>query len=150
MWLSLCGKSLDEIQARQDSTWLGRHTRGSMPTTFAHGKVVYVEIPATDIKRSADFYSKVFGWRIKQRADGSTEFDDTVSEMSGTWVVGRAVSENPGLLIFIMVDNVAATADEIVRQGGRVEPWIASEPPEMSRFSDPAGNVLGLFQKPPV
>ena len=121
-----------------------------MPPTFAHGKLVYVEIPATDIKRSADFYSKVFGWHIKQRADGSTEFDDTVGEISGTWVVGRPASENPGLLIFIMVDNVAATADEIVRQGGRVEPWIEAEAPEMARFYDPAGNALGLFQKPPV
>ena len=121
-----------------------------MPPSYAHGKLVYVEIPATDIKRSADFYSKVFGWHIKQRADGSTEFDDTVGEISGTWVVGRAVVENPGVLVFIVVDSVAATADEIVRQGGRVDQWIASEPPEIARFYDPAGNALGLFQKPPV
>lgn len=121
-----------------------------MPPTFAHGKLAYVEIPATNIKRSADFYSKVFGWHIKTRADGSIEFDDAVGEISGTWVVGRPISADPGVLIFIIVDNVAATADEIVRHGGRVEPWIASEPPEIARFYDPAGNALGLFQKPPV
>lgn len=31
-----------------------------MPT-FANGKICYIEIPATDIARSADFYSKSFG-----------------------------------------------------------------------------------------
>jgi len=29
-----------------------------------------------NIQRSADFYVKVFGWRIKRRGDGSTAFDE--------------------------------------------------------------------------
>ena len=33
-----------------------------MPPTLANGKVCYVEIPAVDVARSADFYGKVFGW----------------------------------------------------------------------------------------
>jgi catechol 2,3-dioxygenase-like lactoylglutathione lyase family enzyme len=47
-----------------------------MPPTLANGKICYIEIPAADIRRSADFYAKVFGWRIRQRGDGSTAFDD--------------------------------------------------------------------------
>jgi len=29
-----------------------------MPLTVANGKIFYVELPATDVQRSADFYHK--------------------------------------------------------------------------------------------
>ena len=44
-----------------------------MPT-FANGKICYLEMPATDIARSAEFYKGVFGWTIRKRGDGSTAF----------------------------------------------------------------------------
>jgi uncharacterized protein len=40
------------------------------PLEFANGKINHVEIPAIDIQRSANFYAKVFGWRITKREDG--------------------------------------------------------------------------------
>ena len=61
-----------------------------MPPTFANGKICYIEIPATDIARSADFYRAVFGWKSRQRGDGHTAFDDTTGEVSGSWVIGRS------------------------------------------------------------
>ena len=73
--------------------------------------ICYIQIPAVDIPHSADFYAKVFGWQIRQRSDGHTAFDDTTGEVSGEWVLGRPASSEPGLLIYIMVDSVAATID---------------------------------------
>ena len=32
-----------------------------MPPTLANGKICYIEMPATEIARSADFYKGVFG-----------------------------------------------------------------------------------------
>src|SRR6267378_2142469 len=60
-----------------------------MPPKYVNGQVGYIEIPAIDIQRSADFYVKVFGWRITKRADGSSAFEDTTGALRGTWVVGR-------------------------------------------------------------
>jgi predicted enzyme related to lactoylglutathione lyase len=111
-----------------------------------NGQVGYIEIPAIDIQRSADFYVKVFGWRITKRADGSTAFEDTTGQLSGTWVIGRPLATEPGLLLFILVDNVAATLDTINREGGNVVRLIGEETPEIGRFHDPAGNVFGLFK----
>jgi predicted enzyme related to lactoylglutathione lyase len=120
-----------------------------MPTTRANGKICYVEIPATDIARSADFYRKVFGWRIRQRGDGHTAFDDTTGEVSGTWVVGRPAASKPGLLFYIMVDSVAATVDAVVANGGEIVQPIGADAPEITaRFRDPGGNVVGLYQEP--
>jgi predicted enzyme related to lactoylglutathione lyase len=120
-----------------------------MPPTRANGKVCYIEIPAVDIQRSAGFYAKVFGWRIRQRGDGHTAFDDTTGEVSGAWVVGRPASAQPGLLIYIMVDSVAATIDAVIAHGGELVQPIGGDAPEVTaRFRDPAGNVIGLYQEP--
>lgn len=119
-----------------------------MPPTFANGKICYIEIPATDIARSADFYRRAFGWRIRQRSDGHTAFDDAVGEVSGSWVLGRPPSSAPGLLVYIMVDSVAATLDAITANGGDIVQPIGADAPEITaRFRDPAGNVIGLFQQ---
>jgi len=120
-----------------------------MPPTMANGKICYIEMPATDIRRSAEFYNSVFGWTIRQRGDGTTAFDDTTGQVSGTWVLGRPPAAIPGLLFYIMVDSVSATVDAIVAQGGDIVQPIGADPPEITaRFRDPGGNVIGLYQQP--
>lgn len=120
-----------------------------MPPTPANGKICYIEIPTVDVQRSADFYRAVFGWRIRRRGDGQTSFDDTTGEVSGTWAAGRPPSTDPGLLIYIMVDSVATTVDEVVAHGGEMVQPIGGDAPEITaRFRDPAGNVIDLCQEP--
>jgi len=120
-----------------------------MPPTLANGKICFIEIPAVDIPRSADFYAKVFGWRIRQRGEGRLAFDDTTGEVSGTWLVDRPPSSQPGLLLYIMVDSVAATIDAVMAHGGELVQPIGADAPEVTaRFRDPAGNVIGLYQEP--
>ena len=120
-----------------------------MPPTFANGKICYIEMPATDTTRSAEFYRRVFGWNIRKRGDGSLAFDDGVGEVSGTWVTGRPPSTLPGLMIYIMVDSVAATVDALVAAGGEIVQPIGADAPEITaRFRDPGGNVIGLYQQP--
>src|SRR5437879_1286152 len=109
-----------------------------MPPTFANGKICYIEIPATDIAQSADFYRRVFGWHIRQRGNGSTAFDDAAGEVSGTWVLRRAPASEPGLLVYVMVDSVAATIDAITANGGEIVQPIGADAPEITaRFRDP-------------
>ena len=120
-----------------------------MPPTLANGKICYIEMPAVDVQRSAEFYAKVFGWRLRQRGDGHTAFDDTTGEVSGTWVVGRPAFAEPGLLFYIMVDSVAATVDAVVAAGCAIVQPIGVDAPEVTaRFRDPGGNVIGLYQQP--
>jgi predicted enzyme related to lactoylglutathione lyase len=117
--------------------------------TPGNGKVCYIEIPAIDISRSASFYNAVFGWKLRQRGDGATAFDDTVGGVSGTWVAGRKAATEPGLLIYIMVDSVSQAVDAVVAHGGKIVQPIGMDAPELTaRFSDPAGNVVGLYQEP--
>jgi hypothetical protein len=119
-----------------------------MPPTRSNGKICYIEIPALDVARSAEFYGRVFGWQVRRRGDGSTAFDDSVGEVSGTWVTGRPPAGAPGFMIYVMVDSVAATLDAVTAHGGDVVQAIGADAPEITaRFRDPAGNVIGLYQQ---
>ena len=118
-----------------------------MAPTFGNGKICYIEMPATDTTRSAEFYRQVFGWNIRKRGDGSLAFDDGVGEVSGIWVTGRPPSTMPGLMIYIMVDSVAATVDALVAAGGEIVQPISADAREITAlFRDPGSNVIGLYQ----
>jgi len=120
-----------------------------MASTSTNGKICYIEMPATDVRRSAEFYEKVFGWRIRKRGDGATAFDDATGQVSGTWVLGRPASQSPGLLVYIMVDSVERTLEAIRAHGGELVQPIGADAPEITaRFRDPGGNVVGLYQQP--
>jgi predicted enzyme related to lactoylglutathione lyase len=120
-----------------------------VPPTAKNGKICYLELPADDVGRSAKFYARVFRWNIRRRGDGATSFDDTTGEVSGSWVPGRAPAGDPGLLVYIMVDSVATTLEDVVANGGVVVQPIGADAPEITaRFRDPAGNVIGLYQEP--
>jgi len=114
-----------------------------------NGKICYIEMPATDIARSADFYQKVFGWNIRKRGDGSMSFDDTTGQVSGAFRLGRPPNATPGFMIYIMVDSVAAAMEKVVANGCEIVQSIGGDPGETTaRFRDPGGNVLGLYQEP--
>lgn len=119
-----------------------------MPPTLANGKICYFELPASDVAASEAFYSKVFGWTLRTRGDGSHAFDDTTGEVSGAFVVGREACATPGLLFYIMVDSVAAACELVEKHGGAIVQPIGADAPEITaRFRDPGGNIVGLYQQ---
>jgi predicted enzyme related to lactoylglutathione lyase len=120
-----------------------------MPPTYGNGKICYIEMPATDIERSSEFYKQVFGWNLRKRGDGAIAFDDGVGQVSGTWVLGRPPAEKPGLLFYIMVDSVEKSVEAVKAAGGEIVQPIGADAPEITaRFRDPGGNVVGLYQQP--
>ena len=69
--------------------------------------------------------------------------------MSGTRVTGRPSSPDPGLLLYIMVDSVAATVEVVTAHGGEIVQPLGEDAPELTaRFRDPGGNVIDLYQEP--
>jgi uncharacterized protein len=113
------------------------------------GKICYIELPATDIARSARFYREAFGWQTRERGDGAMAFDDTVGQVSGTWVVDRPAATEPGLTVYIMVADASAALAAVIAAGGGVARSVDPAGPEVfGWFTDPAGNVLGIYQEP--
>jgi uncharacterized protein len=117
---------------------------------MAHGKICYVEIPAKTAEASADFYSRIFGWKTRTRGDGELAFDDG-SGVSGTWVKESDRTPEERTRIYIMVDAIADTLNRIEGAGGRVLTPRTEIGPGMGAFavfSDPVGNEFGLYEEP--
>jgi len=114
-----------------------------------HGKICYLEIPAKTAQASADFYSSIFGWKVRRRGDGELVFDDT-GGVSGTWVKESDRTPDEHTRTYIMVDGIT---DTIERQtaGGRILTPRTDIGPGMGAFavfSDPVGNEFGLYEEP--
>ncbi len=115
-----------------------------------HGKICYVEIPATNVEASAAFYAAVFGWKIRQRGDGARAFDDESGYVSGAWVLGRSPARDAGMLTYVMVDSVDASLLKVAAEGGEaVTPRTdIGAGTAYGTFRDPAGNLVGLYEEP--
>jgi uncharacterized protein len=115
--------------------------------TFGHGKICYLEIPATDVGVSSAFYRDVFNWNIRTRSNGSVSFDDGVGEVSGSWLIDRKPATEVGTLIHIMVNDAVATIAAVEAHGGTIVQPIGADAPEITaRFRDPAGNLFSIYQ----
>jgi uncharacterized protein len=118
-----------------------------MEPEMKNGKICYIDIPATEVAHSAAFYSRVFGWTVRQRGDGATSFDDTTGQVSGTWTIGRPPA-TPGFVIYVMVRDIEATLKSVTENGGKIVQPVGADLPEITaRVSDPAGNVIGVYQE---
>jgi predicted enzyme related to lactoylglutathione lyase len=117
---------------------------------MTHGKICYLEIPAKTAQASADFYSSIFGWKVRKRGDGELAFDDTAG-VGGTWVKETDRTPNEGTRTYIMVDDIVVTLKRIEKEGGRVltgRTAIGSGMGAFAVFADPVGNEFGLYEEP--
>jgi len=125
-------------------------TREREGCSMQAGKICYLEIPATDVEVSASFYVRLFGWKLRVRGDGSRAFDDTTGAVSGSWVIGRPPARDPGILPYVMVEDIDRTLEQARELGGEtVTPRIALGPGDsFAILRDPAGNLVGIYQAP--
>lgn len=117
---------------------------------FEHGRLSYIQIPAANVHKSGTFYTSVFGWQIGGGSDDHLSFTDATGDMIGAWVTGRVSSQQPGVLPYIYVHGVDEIAAHVAANGGEiVKPPYAEGDLWVATFQDPAGNVIGIWQKGP-
>ncbi len=116
---------------------------------FRVGGISYVRIPAVDPRSSAAFYQAVFDWKLGGSAD-EPSFEDGTGHVIGHFVTDLAVAGEAGVRPYIYVERIDDTLERVSARGGTtvLEPypegdlWVAT-------FRDPAGNVLGVWQRGP-
>ena len=135
------------------SSWGAKIAKIESPLTLLpRPRVCYLQIPAVDAQRSADFYEKVFGWNIRHRDSGRPSFDDATTYVSGAFVANRQPSANTGVLVSIWVDDLPDVLARVTANGGQIvdPPGLDSPGGELiANFRDPAGNVIGLYEERP-
>jgi hypothetical protein len=109
--------------------------------------IVHIEFSANDGETAGKFYSELFGWKITyDPALNYTMFESSEGAGGGFSPVSK---ENPAgtVMVYIGTDDIGATLAKAESLGGKtVVP--KSEIPGMgwfAMFSDPTGNVVGLY-----
>jgi uncharacterized protein len=109
--------------------------------------VVHFEFTTADAEALGKFYSDLFGWHA-QAVPGDYVLIDT---HSGKGMNGGIANGDNATMIYIEVDDLQTTLDEIEKIGGKtvVTPTVVPDMVTFATFSDPAGNVVGMVQRDP-
>ena len=111
------------------------------PNTSAHGQVDYLQIPALDIERSADFYASVFGWSVDP-SSGSFEAPGLIGQL--TTDVKPAAGGGP--ILWISAGSLYRALRQVEAGGGTVcgRPRLDGGERWLAEIDDPAGNRIGI------
>jgi predicted enzyme related to lactoylglutathione lyase len=108
-----------------------------------HGAVVYLQLPAGDIAASAEFYRRVFGWRVDPPDSG---FE--APGLIGQWLTlsERPAAPEAGPLLWIFVDDIDDALALAAASGGVV---VSAPEPDgpvrwLAQIHDPGGNLVGI------
>jgi predicted enzyme related to lactoylglutathione lyase len=117
---------------------------------FEHGRLSYLQIPATNVRASGNFYASAFAWEIGGGDDSHLSFSDPTRGMIGAWVTERVSAQDSGVLPYIYVHGIDAILERIKSLGGEiVKPVYAEGDLWVATFRDPGGNVIGIWQQGP-
>jgi len=113
-------------------------------------RIVHFEIPATDPKKSLDFYAEAFGWKY-QEFPGFDYWIATTGEDSKPGINGALMKRrDPGQPMTIVIDvpNIDESMATVEKLGGQIV--VPKMPiPGMgysAYFKDPDGVIMGLWQ----
>lgn len=110
--------------------------------------VVHFEIGARDLDKAVRFYAEAFDWQID-----SQRMKDYGLVQSGPGGIGggifRASDQFPShVTVYIQVDDLQKYCDSVARLGGKVvvPPSPIPGVGAFAMFTDPEGNMIGLFR----
>lgn len=116
-------------------------------------KIVHIEIPANDMGRARNFYSRLFGWEIEPWREGSEDYFTIKTGNEPELGGGMMKRRNPDQPIthYVDVDSLDTHAKKVEELGGRI--IVPKMPvPNMGYFAvclDTEQNVFGLWEDDP-
>jgi hypothetical protein len=111
------------------------------------GPICYVEIGTTDLPKTAKFYMDIFNWQVTDPNSRVYSTFSTGDGIGGGLYNTDQVKPGGGIIIYVAVEDIAATLARITAAGGRVLVPKTEIPGTgwYGHFADPVGNHLGLF-----
>ena len=113
-------------------------------------KIVHIEIPAPNLEKAKEFYSKVFGWKVEVTPEMDYAMWSAGEDAVGGGFSKQAKPSTEGALLHIGVDDIEAKLKEIETAGGKTltpKTKISDEWGYYAEFLDIFGNKLGLWSE---
>jgi predicted enzyme related to lactoylglutathione lyase len=107
--------------------------------------IVFFDIAGPDLQKQKAFYEGVFGWTVSAEGHLNTP---VAAPLPGILRVEAEAGFQPERLLYLGVDDITATLDQIVANGGGVVFPRMAVPGVviLALFTDPAGNRMGLVE----
>jgi predicted enzyme related to lactoylglutathione lyase len=107
--------------------------------------VVHFEIRSPDPDATRAFFGKLFDWTFPDGGIPGYTYVDTGVERAIPGGISPLQEGGPVVTFFVGVDDVAATLEAAVAQGGRViQPATSVPGVTFGLLADPHGQVVGL------
>ncbi|MDH5451147.1 MAG: VOC family protein [Candidatus Bathyarchaeota archaeon] len=111
--------------------------------------ICHLEIPTADVKKSGEFYKKLFGWKIDYGwGKDYAMFSTGEGVLSGGGLDSSEETRSLGnIIIYIQVDDINAMLEKAVKLGAK-KVKEKTEIPNVGwygLFTDLDGNTIGLF-----
>jgi predicted enzyme related to lactoylglutathione lyase len=109
--------------------------------------VVHFEIRSADPDATRAFYGALFGWKFPGGAIPGYSYVETGVEGALPGGIGPLQNGEPLVTFFVGVDDVVATLEAAVAQGGRIVQAATKVPGvTFGLLADPHGQVVGVAQ----
>ncbi|QFQ29542.2 VOC family protein [Janibacter melonis] len=113
-----------------------------------HGDITHIDIPVSDLARASEFYNGLFGWQIAE-IPGYEGYPmwQAPNKISGGGLAPRGEGFTQPRS-YVEVDSIEETLAKVRESGGAVvmEKSPISETSWWAVFTDPDGNVLGVYE----
>ena len=116
---------------------------------FRPSGVSYLHIPAPDPASSATFYRAAFAWNTRDDED-SPAFEDGTGHVTGHFIRDLPVAGHAGHFPYVSVESGDETLAKVTAGGGTIiRPPFPKGELRIATIDDPAGNLLGVWQRGP-
>jgi len=111
-------------------------------------KLVHWEIPSTDVKKSADFYAQLFGWKMRQLDPTYVLFE--VDDGVGGGIMEVHEAPRLGIAVYVGVVDIPTALKKAEALGAKVErpkTEIGGGMGFYAYLNDPCGCRVGVWSK---
>ncbi|NVB36958.1 VOC family protein [Pseudenhygromyxa sp. WMMC2535] len=111
-----------------------------------HHAIDYIEICVGDLAAATRFYGQAFGWAFNEYGPAYAGIRKQDGEIGGLRQVEGYKGEGGGPLVILFSEDLQASLAAVEDAGGVVvEPPFEFPGGRRFHFSDPSGNVLGVW-----
>lgn len=106
------------------------------------GDIVFFDLPGKDVKKTAQFWETLFGWKFKEGNFPGYSMIEGSSPMGGT----AHGDESDSLTVYFGVDDLDSAVDKVRELGGKTETPVEIPAGRFANCSDDQGVSFSLFE----
>jgi len=114
----------------------------------ARNGIDYIEIPVTDLNRTREFFSSLFGWSFQEWGEDYMSFND--GRLDGGFRRSQEPAPSTGVLLVFYSENLERDVGRVKELGAAISQDIYSFPGgRRFHFVDPVGTEYAIWSENP-